>query len=223
MGQYLPFAGGHSIQEAVVGVHFHRKPDSKAVGQARDTAQAELADVLPKAQEFHQVEEINLARIGQDAVSQGSGSPRLAGFERSKVKADATPGRVLLFLENILTVNFLDYPGWDETLKDSLVYLRTVLPPLNLAANPVVAVSLRYVDRYTFDGPDDASDAKILLKKTSVYVTPYSFLAGPFWHSHSGWFEPLEGGDGCSIRSTSGVLSSIRLRRSPSITMPFAN
>ena len=194
MGQYLPFAGEHSIQESVVGVHFHGNPDSKVVRQARDTAQADLADVLPKTQDIHQIEEINLVRIGQDAVSQGSGSPRLAGFERSKVKADATPARVLRFLENNLTANFLDYPGWDVVCKDSLDYLQTVLPPLNLAGNPVVAVSLRYIDRYTFDGPNDAPHAEMLLRKGNAYVTPYSFSAGPFWHSHSGWFETFEKG-----------------------------
>ena len=193
MGRYLPFAGEHSIQEAVVGVHFRGKSDPEAVRQARDTAQAELADVLPKAQEIHQIKEINLVQVEQDVV-QGSGPPRLAGFERSKVKADATPARVLRFLEDVLTVGFLEYPGWSAALAESLDYFRTVLSPLNLAANPVVAYSLRYIDRYTFDGPDDAPRAEMLLRKGNAYTTPHSFSAGPFWHSHSGWFELLEGG-----------------------------
>ena len=55
--------------------------------------------------------------------------------------------------------------------------------------NPVVAFSLRYMDRYTFDGPSDEPSADMLFRKGNSYITPYCFQAGPLWHCHSGWFE----------------------------------
>ena len=192
-GHYLPFAGDHSIQEAVVGIHFREMPAPEVVRQARDTTQAELAECLPKAQEIHR-EQIKLVRKGQDFVPQDSISPRLVGFERSRVKADGTPAEVLRFLENTVTVSFLEYPGWKVALGDSLDYLRKVLSPLNLTANPVAAFSLRYIDRYTFDGPDDGACAEKLLRQENAYITPYSFSAGSFWHSHSGWLDTHEKG-----------------------------
>ncbi len=192
-GHYLPFADDHSIQEAVVGIHFREMPAPEVVRQARDTAQAELADCLPKAQEIRQ-EQIKLVRTEQGFVSQDSTSPQLAGFERSRVKADDTPAEVLRFRENTVTVSFLEYPGWEVALRDSLDYLRKVLSTLNLTTSPVVAFSLRYIDRYTFDRPDGGACAEKLLRKENAYITPNSFSAGPFWHSHSGWFDTLEKG-----------------------------
>lgn len=194
MSQYLPFAGEHSIQEAVVSVHFRGRIPPQLVGQARDTAKAELEADLPKEQEIHQIESIVSSPNEEGTISLNSGSPHLAGFERSKVQADAKPARVLRLLDDILTVSFLEYPRWESALKDSLHYIQTVLPPLDLAANPIMAFSLRYIDRYTFDGPADEPRAEMLLRKGSDYITPYSFNAGSFWHCHSGWFEGLSEG-----------------------------
>ena len=76
-GHYLPFADDHSIQEAVVGIHFREISAPEVVRQARGTAQAELAGLLPKAQETRQVQ-INLVQTEQSCVSQDSISPRVA-------------------------------------------------------------------------------------------------------------------------------------------------
>ena len=195
MGQYLPYSGSHSIQEAVVGIHFRSKFSSDAARQARDTAQAELKSVLPRSNEIHQLQEIKIGQIEQGVVAPASGPPRLAGFELSKVRADAKPARVLRFLENMLTVNFLEYQNWQTTLNDSLKYIRTVLSPLTLATNPVMALSLRYIDRYTFDGPHDEPRAEMLLCEGNAYMAPRCFDGGSLWHSHSGWFESLGAGD----------------------------
>ena len=193
MGRYLPYSGRHSIQEVVVAMHFRGIFSPEAIGQAHSRVQAELKEVLPRSADIQMQQlQVNQGVVGQQ-------QSRLGGFVLSKVKADAKPARVLRLVENNLTVNFLDYENWDSTLQDSLEHIRTVLTSLSLVDNPVIAFSLRYIDRYTFDGtfdgPQEEPQAEMLLRRGSEYVTERCFKAGPLWHCNSGWFEPREAGD----------------------------
>lgn len=192
MSDYLPYSGAHSIQEAVIAIHFLGRFSPDEVRQARDTARNELKNMLPRLNEHHQVQEI---KIEQGRLSQASGEPRLMGFELSKVRADAKPARVLRLLENMLTVNLLEYRDWETTIKDSLSYVRIVASSLGLTTNPVQAFSLRYIDRYTYAGSSDEPHAGMLLRKDNVYMAPRCFKGGSLWHCHSGWFDTLYTGD----------------------------
>ena len=192
MSQYLPYSGTHSIQEAVVAVHFRGRVSPEEVGYARDSAKAELESDLPRLNEHHQVQEI---KIEQGQLSHVSGEPRLVGFELSKVQPDAKPARVLRLLENMITVNFLQYSDWETTLYDSLEYAKVLLRAVRLTTNPVNAFSLRYIDRYTYDGSSNEPNAELLLQKGTNYLAPSCFGVGPLWHCHSGWFETLNSAD----------------------------
>jgi uncharacterized protein (TIGR04255 family) len=193
MGEYLPYSGANSIQEAVVALHFRDMVAAEAVRRALNTAQAELKGAFPHFRDIYQVREE--VQIGQGGVSAKSGPARLAGFECSKVRADAKPARVLRFLDNMLAVNSLEYRNWQTTLKDSLDYIRIVLSSVPLATNPVQAFSLRYIDRYTFDGPPNEPHAALLFRDGNAYMAPRCFNVGPSWHCHSGWFEPHPAGN----------------------------
>ena len=192
MGEYLPYSGTNSIQEAVVALHFRDIVISETVRRAQNTAQTELKSVFPHFNEVHQVQEI---KVNPGSFSAEPGAVRLAGFECSKVRADAKPARVLRFLDNMLAVNFLEYRDWQTTLKDSLEYIGIVLSSVPLATNPVQAFSLRYIDRYTFDGPPDEPRAGMLFRDGNAYVAPRCFNGGPSWHCNSGWFEVRDAGN----------------------------
>ena len=149
---------------------------------------AEFQDALPRLNEHHQVQEI---KIDQGVLSQTTGEPRLVGFDLSKVRADAKPARVLRLMDNNITVNFLEYSNWNTTLSDSMTYIQLLLSFINLTINPVSAISLRYIDRYTYDGPSEEPNAGMLLQRDNAYVAPYCFEGGSLWHCHTGWFEML--------------------------------
>ena len=184
MNQYLPYSGTNSIQEAVIAVHFQNKIVTEAVERARDVVQRELKHEFPRFNEIHQMQRV----VGYDgAIPMQSEPARLAGFDVSKIKSDANPARALRLLENMLTVNFLVYHKWQETLDDSLQYINLILSSMSLVKNPVQAFSLRYIDQYTFDGLSDESCAEMLFRKNSTYLTKHCFDSGPIWHCNSGW------------------------------------
>ena len=192
MGEYLPYAGTNSIQEAVIALQFRSMVTSEAVERARNKVQSELSTAFPKFIDIHQMPEIQISQAG---VSTKPGPARLGGFECSKVRADTKPARVLRFSDNMLAVNFLEYRNWKTTLEDSLAYIKTVLSSVPLETNPVQAFNLRYIDRYTFDGPVQEPTAGMLFQNGNAYMAPRCFEIGSVWHCNSGWFELHAGGN----------------------------
>ena len=189
MSEYLPYAGTNAIQEAVLGVHFRINFPLPDVSRARTVAEADLKEIFPRSEDIHEAQ-VKIENTNQDVFRiEGGGASRLSGFQLTKIGADGKPSRALRMVTNLLTVHFMKYDGWAPTLEDSLHYILTILPRLDLETNALQAFSLRYIDRFTFDGPPDDAKASLLIDETSAYVTKKSFHSGPFWHCHSGWFE----------------------------------
>jgi hypothetical protein len=55
--------------------------------------------------------------------------------------------------------------------------------------NIVVAIFMRYVDRFIFDGDLKAANAKMLFREDSEFLPSVVFASGNLWHSNSGWYE----------------------------------
>ena len=148
MAKYLPFHDQHSIQEAQIGIQFVGQFDRQSIETTRGFAQAALSDTLPR------VSEVRGGSIRIDIAgsvptpSMESLQSELVGFQFSKVQGSGQPARVLQLAGNALSVSFMDYLSWGESKEDALHYLYPVLTSLPLSQNPVVAFSLRFIDRY---------------------------------------------------------------------------
>ena len=216
MNEYLPYAGTNAIQEAVIGVHFRSNLSSPDVKRARTAAEADLKNTFPRSEDIHEGQ-VTIENTNQDFVRiEHGGATRLSGFQLSKTGADGKPSRVLRMVTNLLTVHFMKYDRWGPTLFDSLQYIETILPRLNLERNALQAFSLRYIDRFTFDGPPDDAKASLLINEASLYVAIRCFDAGPLWHCHSGWFETF--GDGSRVLNQLN-LGSAMVDNAPTVTI----
>ena len=192
MSAYLPYSDKHSIQEAVVAVHFRAGFDPQSLDVVYRAVQSEWAAELPRVNLIQQPPDIKIGEGGASFVLQESGSRHgIAGFEFSRVKADASPARVVRLIGNMLAIHFLDYNDWRTTLCASMEYICAVLSHLSFHDNPIMACSLKYIDRYTFDGPLQDCSVEMLLQERSDYLTTRCFDGGPVWHCNSGWFESL--------------------------------
>lgn len=200
MNGYMPYADDHSVQEAVVAIHFRSAFESRVAERVLEAVKPALTAGLPLCRLVHKLPSVNIQENGGGLTFQrADNESRLAGFEFARIQANARPARVVRFFDNTLTVNFLDYESWMTTRKDRLDYVKTVLSSLVLDENPVVNFNLRYIDRYTFDGPVDERDrnphAGLLMKGNNDYLSVRCFESGPYWHCNTGWFEHLDGGD----------------------------
>ena len=213
MGEYLPFQEKHSIQEAQINILFLGTFDQRSIEETRRFAQAELSEELPRAAEGRGVAfQVEITDPTAPAIQQTIPSG-VVGFQFSRVQGNGQVARALQLENNALSVSFMDYESWEVTIKDALKYLRPGLNSLPLEQNPVVAFSLRFIDRYTYSGnPGDARADQIFVRG-NPHITPHTFEAGPTWHCNTGWFEhPSEEGDrelhNLNVRSSLIDLSS---------------
>ncbi len=186
MAQFLPYSGTNSIQEVVIGIHFQSNFNSEQIKQTVDSIKSDLIEEFPSFNEIHKIPNI---KIHNGRILEEPSTAILTGFEALKIKGDGNPARRLCLLEDIFTVNYLVYSGWNSILDDSIRYLNLVLPSLRLDRNPVQAYSLRYIDRYSFDGTPDKSNIAMLFQYDNSYMTSRCFDSGHLWHCNSGWYD----------------------------------
>ena len=189
MSEYLPYADHHSIQEAQVALHFQHEFDQQEIVSARASVEASLKDVLPRSAELRGGSVTVDLSNPEAPVRTGSALSNLAGFQFSRVRGDGKPAQVLQLSDNLVYVNVLEYGGWSKVRADSIKYLTTALAPLSLAGNPVMATSLQFVDRYTFNGESGNAKAELLFVKYNEYISARCFTAGSLWHCQTGWFD----------------------------------
>ena len=189
MADYLPFQDKHSIQEAQISLLFIGSFDQHTIEVARGFTQTELSGDLPRVAEGRGVAfQVDITDPAVPAMPQTMPSG-VVGFRLARVKGDGQIARVLQLENNVLSVSFMDYESWEATGEDALKYLRSALISLPLEQSPIVAFSLRFIDRYTYSGDPDDARADKLFVQGNPHITPHTFDAGPIWHCNTGWFD----------------------------------
>ena len=194
MGEFLPYAGANSVQEVVVGVRFQHSRGLENVDRLMTVAKSELT-------EFNQFDliypldiSVDISRIGNN-VSQVTPPNSASGFEFSRLGHDGKLEQAIRYARGVLTAHFAKYNGWENVLPTSLRYLKQlVLEKVDLKANPVTVISLRFIDTYTYTGDKDESCAQFLFKRNAPYIVANCFETKGAWHSNTGWFEAAPGG-----------------------------
>ncbi len=188
MAEYLPFAEKHSIQEVQINLLFPANFEQQSIETARGVVQAALSSYLPRSSEVRGgAIQINLSNPEEPAPTHIASD--IMGFSLTKVQGNGQPAQSVNLTGNILSVGFNEYEAWDKTREATHMYIAVVASALPLVQNPVIALGLRFVDRYTFDGPPDDARAELLINSGSPHVAPQIFKAGSAWHCNTGWFD----------------------------------
>lgn len=188
MPRYVPYAGKHSIAEAVVGLQL-LLPIEPKTAQILSEIQENLRSELPR---FDPMQVLTVGfNLGTTVPSTPVAAPTMGGFTLIKVNSDGRPNRMLRVMHNAITAHFLSYTSWAEIRPDALKYLGPCIRRLGEAPEiRIVAFLLRYIDRFTFEGNADDGRAEMLLRKESKFIAPTIFEQGPFWHCNTGWYAP---------------------------------
>ena len=86
-------------------------------------------------------------------------------------------------------MSFFEYTKWHEVVAQSVSYVRSAVARIPLSEVPVTAFGLRYVDRFTFDGPLEQALPGLLFRPGASYLAPGCLGSGPLWHCNLGWLE----------------------------------
>lgn len=187
---YLPFAGKNSIVEASFGIQFALPVDS-SLNKNLEAVRVALSPDFPS---FDKMQAFQLAVSAQQTNPIPSPMPSLAGFTASKPRANGQPLRVIRAIGNLVTVHLLEYDRWADKKLEAIRALTTCTNALEAPSsqNPVTAILLRFVDRFTFDGDPMRALASELFRAQSKFITPKIMEAGNVWHSTAGWFETID-------------------------------
>ncbi len=188
MAAYIPFAGKNSIVEAVLALQFAQSL-TPAVAEKFDDLKSEFIADFPSFEKM----QVFQFTVGATQLGAATPSQSTAGFNASRLKADGKPSRVFRTMDMNISMHFLEYDHWAETKGAALEGFFRCFKILGLpsAQNPIVAVSLRFIDRFTFDGSPESASAQALLKSDTQYVAPKVLDVGNLWHSNSGWFDSV--------------------------------
>jgi uncharacterized protein (TIGR04255 family) len=190
MAEYLPFAGKNAIAEMSVGLQFQLPFDSK-ISESIEAVKKEFADDLPK---FDAVQQFTLNVGSPFSLPAPPNAQGAVGFVLTKLKPDMSPARVLRAMGNTLSIHFTEYDSWQETKRLAIGYFDKCLRLMGaVEKNLVVAVFMRYVDRFTLDGELQEANGRLLFRENSKFLPSVIFDSGNLWHSNSGWYEALIG------------------------------
>lgn len=194
VSEYLPYAEKHSIVEAQIALLFAGEFAQAQIASARSVVEPELREQLPRSADIVQGS-VSIDVTNRDTpVQTGPLSSSLAGFELSRTKGNGQPARVLRLTSNQILVSDMDYEAWETACPTVVDYINTALSALPLNGNPVLAIGLRFNDRYTFTGDHQSADAKHLFSASNDYMAGLCFSAGPTWHCNTGWFTSHQAG-----------------------------
>ena len=207
MAEYLPFQGKHSIQEAQINLLFSGRFDRQDIETTRGVAEAELRDILPISAEVRGGSfQIDITNPSSPSPL-GSMSSDLVGFRFSRVQGNGQQARVLQLTENVLSASIMDYESWPEASEHINRCFVSVLRQLPLNRIPVIAFSLRFIDRFTFSGPPSEARAKLLFVEKNPHITAQVFESGATWHCNTGWFDATIGTQGDRVLHNLNVSS----------------
>jgi uncharacterized protein (TIGR04255 family) len=188
MGEYLPFAGKNAIIEMAVGIQFQAQFDS-ITGENLEAVKRDFAGDFPK---FEPVQQFVLNVGGSFPFPSPPSSPGSSGFVLTRIKPDTSPARILRVMGNTISIHFMEYDSWKQTKALAISYFNRCLNLIGVfERNAAVAVFMRYIDRFTFDGDPQAANAKLLFQEDSKFLPPVIFESGSLWHSNSGWYDSL--------------------------------
>ena len=188
MSEYLPYAEKHSIVEAQFALLFAGEFAQPQIASARSVVASVLGEHLPRSADVVQGS-VSFDVTNRDTpVQTGALSSSLAGFELSRTKSNGQPARVLRLTGNQVLVSVMDYEAWETASPAVVGYIEVALSALPLIGNPVLAIGLRFNDRYTFTGDHESAKAVHLFTDSNDYMAGLCFSADPTWHCNTGWF-----------------------------------
>lgn len=182
---FQPLNSDHAVQSAVFTIAFDGIVPSLAVqalGRNRDLI-AELPAVQnPEGVEFN---------ITGAAVTPAQ--RRITGVQLAHLRPDGTPAWALRMLGQELAVECTRYTRWAKIWETANRYLSAGLDVLRTGdkARKIAVFGHVVVDQFVANRED--YDLRELFRENR-FLASNSFVAGPAWHNHVGWFEPVAHG-----------------------------
>lgn len=180
-----PFTAQHAIERVRIVIHFAQAIQPKQVSSFASMVEAKRAEfgLGPQMTTNTNLVEVD-ASTGEARLSK-----QPSGWSFSKTTSDGAAVEAILLNPQFLLYDIATYDRW-VTFWPRYEAISSDLRERIQADINVRAVSLEYLDRFRFDGPTEAAQPGLLVRKRIVGSLPSSIGSGrELWHVHRGWFE----------------------------------
>jgi uncharacterized protein (TIGR04255 family) len=184
MSKFEPLFDAHAIEQLVLAVQFANPLPSDQLQLAMKATDAFHAD-LPVSNPIHTVS-FGFA-IGQAVAVP---SPTLTPNGQHLTTKTASNGQAdeeLRVETQQITFASRSYTRWADVGGRASKYFSALIPHYS-KCGPVRGISLAYVDKFFWDGAEEAADPRLLLREGSRWLAPHILDTPNLWHSHTGLF-----------------------------------
>lgn len=189
MGFYIPGAGAHAVEQAIVGIRLFEPSDQAAYESAIQLA-ASLPESLPGRMK---IDPMTLA-FGRQVITHGyvNQAQLEPGFLFHRVNPDGSTEQELTIERSAVTYRTNNYQRWS----DIVGILTNILCPVAqiLASGDLSKLSvaeLRCIDRFNVEG-DGPTPLRALVREDSKLVPSALLDMDELLHSHCGWFQSCD-------------------------------
>lgn len=182
---FEPLHKGHAIEQAAIFVHMDREIDDAAIADIKKAIGTPAE--LPKRAELRG---ITLA-IGPTMPTPRPG-PGVGGLSFSKIQADGAVETELRAERSAITFRTTLYTGWVNFWSQGRNYFDLLLPRY-VDKVKISGVAINYIDKFVLNASRDNHTGSEILRPNSRFLAPHVYDEKDLWHSHTGWFERVDG------------------------------
>lgn len=182
-GHFEPVHSAHSIEQAVLVLHFDRPLE-----------QARLSAAMGAANQFKSELPGSTPVIGGGFSVAIGGSPSMpmqmpaTGVMLHRSAPDGTIESELRVEQASITFRTTRYSRWSAIWDQAKRYFSAVIGAYLENGSALVSISINFVDKFVWNGDQKDFDSSLLLSKDSEYIAKHIFSLNDLWHIHTGAF-----------------------------------
>ena len=183
MSLFKPVHDAHAIESVLTGIQFSQALDDNGFKEVREMAMS-FKDDLPRQVEVQGI----MLSFGSSGVLP---NPPSEGFVLQNIERDGSISSELRIETASITYRTDTYIRWDDMWSTAKKYFDTLVPKFTKITE-IAGISLKYFDKFVWDGNVSEFQPKLLLRKDSEYLCPHIYVSDDLWHSHTGKFMRVE-------------------------------
>lgn len=182
-GYFEPVHSAHSIEQAVLVLHFDRPLD-----------QTHLLAAIESANQFHPELPGSTPVVGGGFSVAFGARPSMpmqmstTGVVLHRSAPDGSIEHELRVEQTSVTFRTARYSRWSAIWDQAKRYYSAVIGHYMDNESNLVSVSVNFVDKFIWNGDPKEFDSSLLLNKNSEYIAKHIFSLNDLWHIHTGAF-----------------------------------
>lgn len=182
----MPVHEAHSIEQAVLILHFDRPLEQSKLSATIDNAK-QFSTELPGGGNIVGGFPMSISGFPMQIMPIPA-QMQMTGIILHRSAPDGSMERELRVDTASITLKTARYTRWSAIWEDTKRYYSALINAYLDNGSKISNISVNFVDKFIWDGEIKDFDPSLLLNKKSEYIANYIFTLRDLWHFHTGSF-----------------------------------